>query len=67
MGLVMLFFGVCLLVAAWRAEDRSTRIAMLLFAALNLVAFGHMLATGHEYTWKLAPADDGPPEPAWRR
>jgi len=67
MGSVMLFFGAALLIAAWRAQDRATRIAMLLFAALNLASFGHLLATQHEYTWHLAPPDDTPPEPAWRR
>lgn len=67
MGLVMLFFGMTLLIVAWRAHNRATRIAMLLFAALNLASSGHMLATRHPHTWHLAPPDDGPPEPAWRR
>jgi len=67
MGSVMLFFGLCLLVAAWRTHDRTARIAFLLFAAINLAAFGHMLATRHPYTWQLAPPDDEVPEPAWRR
>ena len=67
MGLVMLFFGICLLVAAHRTIDRSARIAFLLFAALNLLAFLHMVATRHEHTWRLAPPEDDPPEPNWRR
>jgi hypothetical protein len=67
MGSVMLFFGAALLLVAWRAEDRATRIAMLLCAALNLAAFAHMLADRHDYTWKLAPNDPGQFEPGWRR
>jgi hypothetical protein len=67
MGIVLLVFGVALLIAAWRAQDRTTRIAMVVFAALNLLAFADMAASRHEYTWKLAPPDDGAPEPAWRR
>jgi hypothetical protein len=67
MGFVLLFFGITLLFVAWRAEDRATRIAMLLFAALNLFAFADMAISRHEYTWKLAPPEEGPPEPAWRR
>jgi hypothetical protein len=67
MGAVMLFFGVCLSVLAWRTEDRDMRIGFLIGAALNFVAVGHMLATGHEFMWQLLPPDDEPPEPAWRR
>lgn len=63
----MLFFGVVLLVVAWRAQDRATRHFMLAAALLNLLAFAHMLAIGHEHTWKLAPSSAEGDEPAWRR
>lgn len=67
MGGVVLFFGVACALVAWRTDDRDLRIGMLIGAALNLIAFAHMLATGFDFTWQLLPPDDGPLEPAWRR
>jgi hypothetical protein len=67
MGSVILFFGVALLVVAWRAQDKATRYFMLAAALLNLLSFAHMLATGHEHTWKLAPPSEEAEDPAWRR
>lgn len=67
MGNVILFFGMALLIVAWRAHDKATRYFMLTAALLNLLSFAHMLATRHEHTWKLAPALKEETETAWRR
>jgi hypothetical protein len=65
MAFVFLTLAIGLAIAAWRAQEKITRLWCLGCCVLNAVAAIHIVASNHEYAWKLMP-NDGSYEPAYR-